>query len=188
MSVKIAIGLGNMGSKYENTRHNIGMEAVATLAKSYGASFVRNKYCAAYLAQTDVAGRRIIFAAPEGYMNESGINIGNILKFCRLKIEDAAIFYDDITIESGRFKLSEGGSAGGHNGIENIINVCGNGFARIRIGLGGKPFKTMDLADYVLGKLDTEETARFNALMPDLKVAFETIVSKGMATAQNCFN
>jgi PTH1 family peptidyl-tRNA hydrolase len=188
MSVHVAIGLGNMGSRYNGTRHNVGMEAVAVIAKSYGAGFVRNKFCAAWLAQADVAGRRIIFAAPEGYMNESGVNIANILRFLKLKIEDAAVFYDDITIESGRFKLSEGGSSGGHNGIENIMAVCGNSFARLRIGLGGKPFKTMALSDYVLGKLGSDESAAFNSMMPNLTLAFESLVKNGMAKAQNEFN
>ena len=188
MSVSLAIGLGNMGSQYNGTRHNVGMEAVARIAKSCGASFVRNKYCAAWLAQADIAGRRIIFAAPEGYMNESGVNIANILRFLKLNIADTAIFYDDITIASGHFKLSQGGSSGGHNGVENIMAVCGNSFARVRIGLGGKPFKTMALSDYVLGKLAPEEATAFDSLVPNLSRAFQCILEKGLATAQNEFN
>lgn len=188
MSVNVAIGLGNMGSRYNGTRHNVGMEAVARIVKMYGGTFVRNKYCAAWLAQADVAGRRIVFAAPEGYMNESGVNIANILRFLKLKIEDAAVFYDDITIEGGRFKLSEGGSSGGHNGVENIMKVCGNSFARLRIGLGGKPFKGMALSDYVLGQLDAAETSKFDSAIPRLAKAFESLVANGMAKAQNEFN
>ena len=177
-----------MGSQYNGTRHNVGMEAVARIAKSYGAGFVRNKYCAAWLAQADIAGRRIIFAAPEGYMNESGVNIANILRFLKLDITDAAIFYDDITIASGHFKLSQGGSSGGHNGVENIMAVCGNSFARLRIGLGGKPFKTMALSDYVLGKLAPEEENAFDSLVPNLERAFQCVLKKGIAAAQNEFN
>lgn len=177
-----------MGSRYNGTRHNVGMEAVARIAKSCGASFVRNKYCAAWLAQADVAGRRVVFAAPEGYMNESGVNIANILRFLKLGIEDSAVFYDDITIECGRFKLSEGGSSGGHNGVQNIMEVCGNSFARVRLGLGGKPFKTMALSDYVLGKLAPDEASAFDAMLPRLSDAFGTLVKKGLAAAQNEFN
>lgn len=188
MSVSLAIGLGNMGSRYNGTRHNVGMEAVARIAKLHGGSFARNKYCAAWLAQADIAGRRVVFAAPEGYMNESGVNIANILRFLKLKIEDAAIFYDDITIDCGRFKLSLGGSSGGHNGVENVMAVCGNSFARLRLGIGGKPFKTMALSDYVLGGLAAGELASFDSMLPRLDAAFERLVSKGLAAAQNEFN
>ncbi len=188
MSVRLAIGLGNMGARYDKTRHNVGMEAVARIAKSFGGSFTRNKYCAAYLCKAQVCGRDVVFAAAEGYMNESGINLAGILKFLKLDISETAVFYDDITIESGRFKLSEGGSAGGHNGVANIMAVCGNSFARVRIGLGGKPFKSMDLADYVLGRLTPAEAANFDSALPDIGAAFGMIVSKGLAAAQNVFN
>ncbi len=188
MSVKIAIGLGNMGSKYDGTRHNVGMDFVARLGKSYGASFVKNKYCAAYLAQANVLGKPVIFAAMEGFMNESGINLGNVLRFCKASIADCLVFYDEIAIDSGKLKLSVGGSSGGHNGIENIMNVCGNSFVRFRIGLGAKPFKTMDLADYVLGKFAGEELSALDALFPEVKAAFELTVSKGIVEAQNKFN
>ncbi|MBO6101772.1 MAG: aminoacyl-tRNA hydrolase, partial [Opitutales bacterium] len=168
MSVKLAIGLGNMGSKYASTRHNAGMEAVARLGRRFGATFARNKYCAAYLAKGLVGGREIIFAAAEGYMNESGVNLANILRFLKLDISEVAVFYDDITLDSGRMKISQGGSSGGHNGVNDIINRCGNDFARVRIGLGAKPFKGMDLADYVLGAMGAEELSGFEALLPKL--------------------
>ena len=188
MAVKVAIGLGNSGSRYEGTRHNAGMQALARIASLCGAKFARNKYCAAYLAKSNIAGSEVVFAAAEGYMNESGVNIANILRFLKADISEAVVFYDDITIALGRFKLSSGGSAGGHNGVANIMERCGNSFARVRLGLGGKPFKEMDLADYVLGRFSEEERAAFEASLPEVKAAFEAICSKGLAAAQNIYN
>lgn len=188
MAVKVAIGLGNSGSQYEGTRHNAGMQAMARIAALYGAKFAQNKYCAAYLAKAAVAGRVVVFAAAMGYMNESGANIANILRYLKADISEAVVFYDDITLPRGGFKLSEGGSAGGHNGVANIMERCGNSFARIRIGLGGKPIKEMDLADYVLGRFSEEERAAFEASIPEMKAAFETVCAKGLAAAQNIFN
>lgn len=188
MSIRLAIGLGNMGSKYNSTRHNLGMEAVAVLGKNFGANFVRNKYCAAYLGKGVVAGSEVIFAAAEGYMNESGVNLANILRFLKLSISEVVVIYDDITLESGKMKLSLGGSAGGHNGVSDVINRCGNDFLRMRIGLGGKPYKNMNLADYVLGVLSPQEQANFETLKPKLIEAFEVIVSRGIVVAQNRYN
>ncbi|MBR4597372.1 MAG: aminoacyl-tRNA hydrolase [Opitutales bacterium] len=188
MAVKVAIGLGNSGSRYEGTRHNAGMQALARIASLYGANFVRNKYCAAYLAKAAVAGSEVVFAAAEGYMNESGVNIANILRFLKADISEAVVFYDDITIALGKFKLSIGGSAGGHNGVANIMERCGNSFIRVRLGLGGKPFKEMDLADYVLGRFSEEERAAFEASLPAAKEAFEAVCAKGLAAAQNVYN
>lgn len=158
------------------------------LGKHFGANFVRNKYCAAYLGKGVVSNREVIFAAAEGYMNESGVNLANILKFLKVGIAETVVLYDDITLDSGRMKLSVGGSAGGHNGVNDIMNRCGNDFVRVRIGLGAKTFKTMSLADYVLGTLTPEEKSNFEALKPSIISAFEMIVEKGIASAQNVYN
>ncbi len=188
MALKLAIGLGNSPAKYDGTRHNVGMMALGRFANLYQASFSLNKYCAAYLCKVNVCGKDVILAATQGYMNESGVNIANILRFLKVDISEVAVFYDDITIPRGSFKISEGGSSGGHNGVENIMMRCGNSFARIRIGLGGKPFKGMDLADYVLGKLSDEESSAFEASIPKLKDAFELMCTKGIVAAQNIYN
>lgn len=188
MAFRLAVGLGNSPSRYEGTRHNVGMAALGRIAGMYQAKFSLNKYCAAYLSKANVCGKDVVFAAAQGYMNESGVNIANILRFLKIDISETIVFYDDITIQRGSFKISEGGSSGGHNGVENIIARCGNSFARVRIGLGGKTFKEMDLADYVLGGLSDDEKVSFEASLPKLKDAFEMICSKGLVAAQNAFN
>lgn len=188
MALKLAVGLGNSPSQYEGTRHNVGMTALGRIASIYQGTFSLNKYCAAYLCKVNVCGKDVVLAVAQGYMNESGVNIANILRFLKVDISETVVFYDDITIQRGAFKISEGGSSGGHNGVENIMMRCGNSFARVRIGLGGKPFRGMDLADYVLGKLSDEEKLAFEASIPKLKDAFEMMCSKGLVVAQNQFN
>ena len=177
-----------MQAKYFGTLHNYGMEAVARLAEAYACEFSRNKFCAAYLAKTEVAACPVVFAAAEGFMNESGVNLGNVLRFLKAKIEDTIVIYDEINLESGAMKISLGGSSGGHNGVENILRICGDGFVRFRLGLGAKPFKTMDLAAYVLSKATPKQLADFDALMPKLKLALELTLSEGAARAQNVIN
>lgn len=188
MSVKVVIGLGNRESVYDGTLHNYGMEAVARLAKAYCCSFTRNKFCAAYLAKAEVAGSVVVFAAAEGYMNESGINLGNILRFLKVSIAETVVIYDEINLASGAMKISVGGSSGGHNGVENILRVCGDGFVRFRLGLGAKPYKTMNLADYVLSKSTPVQKADFDALMPKVKDALELLIKFGVERAQNVIN
>lgn len=188
MSVKVVIGLGNMQAKYMGTLHNYGMEAVARLAKAYGCEFARNKFCAAYLAKAELEGVRVVFAAAEGFMNESGVNLNNILRFLKLTIADTIVIYDEINLESGVMKISLGGSSGGHNGVENILKICGDGFVRFRLGLGQKPYKTMNLADYVLSKATAQQLADFDRLMPKVKMALELTLKQGAARAQNVIN
>ena len=127
-----------------------------------------------------------MLAFADGYMNLSGGNIKNILKFLKFNISEAAVVYDDITLDVGRMKLSLGGSAGGHNGVADIMEKCGNDFARIRIGIGAKPYKTMDLADYVLGKLDESDLSAIRAL--DVKECLSLMLAKGLEGAQNVVN
>ena len=186
MSLKIAIGLGNSGAECANTRHNSGEIVLKEVARACGADFSYNKFCSAYIAKAVIASKPVVLAFADGYMNLSGGNIKNILKFLKFNISEAAVVYDDITLDVGRMKLSLGGSAGGHNGVADIMEKCGNDFARIRIGIGAKPYKTMDLADYVLGKLDESDLSAIRAL--DVKECLSLMLAKGLEGAQNVVN
>ncbi len=185
MSFKIAVGLGNSGEAYEGTRHNVGRSAVLDFARSAGAAFSFEKYCAAYTAV--VSGVRFVLL--NGYMNESGINLARVLKFFKADISETVVAYDDITLDLGRVKLADRGSSGGHNGVENIISVCGESFARLKIGIGSKPFKSMDLADFVLQKIPDDDWKILNQeAFPKTRKALELLFSKGMSEAQNAVN
>ena len=186
MSVKIAIGLGNTGAEYVGTRHNAGRIVLGEVAAACGAGFSYNKFCAAQTAKISLGAHPLAIAFADGYMNLSGDGISKILKFFKLDISEAVVVYDDITLDAGRMKLSVGGSSGGHNGIADVMFKCGNTFARIRIGIGAKPYKTMDLADYVLGKIGDEDLAAIKSL--DVKGCLSLMLSKGIEAAQNVVN
>ena len=186
MQVKIVIGLGNSGAEYEHTRHNAGRIAVAEVARLCGAVFLRNKSCAAHVAKASIESFPIMLAFADGYMNFSGESIGRILRFFKFDITETAVVYDDITLDAGRMKLSVGGSSGGHNGVADIISKCGDGFARIRLGVGAKPLKSMDLADYVLGRLDESQLEALKSL--DVRGCIGLMLSKGLEGAQNVVN
>lgn len=187
MSVNLAVGLGNSEARYALTRHNAGALALERLAKSCGVECMRfDKYANAYLAKGSIAGKPLAFAFAEGYMNESGKGLARILKRLKADISSVAVIYDDITIGVGRMKLSRGGSSGGHNGVADIMEFCGNSFVRVRIGVGAKADKRMDLADHVLGKLSEADLAAISAL--PVRECFSLLLSKGLEAAQNEIN
>lgn len=187
MSVNLAVGLGNSEARYSLTRHNAGALALERLAKSCGVECMRfDKYANAYLAKGSIAGKPLAFAFAEGYMNESGRGLARILKRLKADISSVAVIYDDITIGVGRMKLSRGGSSGGHNGVADIMEFCGNSFVRVRIGVGAKADKRMDLADHVLGKLSEADLAAISAL--PVRECFSLLLSKGLEAAQNEIN
>lgn len=187
MSVNLAVGLGNSEARYALTRHNAGALALERLAKSCGVECMRfDKYAKAYLAKGSIAGKPLAFAFAEGYMNESGRGLARILKRLKADISSVAVIYDDITIGVGRMKLSRGGSSGGHNGVADIMEFCGNSFVRVRIGVGAKADKRMDLADHVLGKLSEADLAAISAL--PVRECFSLLLSKGLEAAQNEIN
>ncbi len=187
MSIKILFGLGNSGAEYANTRHNVGAMALEQIAQARGVQFLKNKFCGAMLAKVDSNGRQFYLAFCDGFMNNSGVGIKKVLSFLKISsLAEVAVVYDDITLPVGRFKISVGGSSGGHNGVNDIMSRLGNDFARIKIGIGAKPFKTMDLADYVLGKLSDEDASSIKSL--NIGECVDTLVAQGVEKAQNLFN
>ena len=186
MSVKIIFGLGNTGVDYLGTRHNTGAMLLKKLADATGAVFVKNKYCGAFVAKAAVAGDTALLAFCDGYMNNSGEGVKKTLAFFKIQPNQTAVIYDDITLPVGRVKLSLGGSCGGHNGVDDVMQKIGNGFVRIRVGIGAKPFKQMSLADYVLSPLSESDT---DAIMSvDIKAIVSDMISKGLDKAQNIHN
>lgn len=180
------MGLGNAGAEYLNTRHNVGIALVGKLATWKNAAFSYNKYCNANVAKIDIAGHELILTYADSFMNLSGESLNKILKFYKISPADCAVLHDDINMQVGRLKLSKGGSAGGHNGIADLMNKCGNDFVRVRIGVGSKPDKRMDLADYVLGKLDATDSKKIDEI--DIVGCMRLIISNGFEAAQNIFN
>lgn len=153
----IIVGLGNPGSQYAHTRHNAGFEAIDRLAEEYRIS-VDNKKFQALCGSGYIEGQKVLLVKPQTYMNLSGESVRAACDFFKIDPEEELIvLYDDISLAPGQLRIRKKGSAGGHNGIKNIIQHLGTQvFKRVKIGVGEKP-KEYDLADYVLGHFSREE-------------------------------
>lgn len=184
----VIVGLGNPSRKYHNTRHNMGFMAIDELADMCGIK-VKDKRHKALVGTGIVGGQKAILVKPETFMNLSGDSVFQVIRYYQADPEnDLIVLFDDISLNPGQLRLRRKGSAGGHNGIKNIIERLGTSdFMRVKIGIGEKPDQ-MDLADYVLGHFSRAE----KAVMKDAaKLAAEAVVSiirDGMDRAMNKYN
>lgn len=153
----IIVGLGNPGTQYAHTRHNAGFEAIDRLADEYRIS-IDNKKFQALCGSGYIEGQKVLLVKPQTYMNLSGESVRAACDFFKIDPEEELIvLYDDISLAPGQLRIRKKGSAGGHNGIKNIIQHLGTQvFQRVKIGVGEKP-KEYDLADYVLGHFSKED-------------------------------
>lgn len=153
----LMVGLGNPTKQYEKTRHNIGFDVMDALADKYNISISENKY-KALCGKGVIEGMKVVLAKPQTYMNLSGESVAELVNYYKLDPEsELIVVFDDISLEPGNIRIRKKGSAGGHNGIKNIIaNLGSSVFPRIKVGVGEKP-KGYDLADYVLGKFSKED-------------------------------
>lgn len=183
----VIAGLGNPGRKYENTRHNVGFCVIDRLADKYGIS-VNEKMFQALVGRGVIEGEKVLLVKPQTFMNLSGESIQPILGYYKVDPEDFVVVYDDISLETGNIRVRGKGSAGGHNGIKNIIARLGTQeFPRVRIGTGEKPSQ-MDLADYVLGHFTSEEQKLMAEAYEAGASACVTLMQEGVETAMNHFN
>ncbi len=184
----IIAGLGNPGSKYENTRHNIGWLAIDELARQQGVTIDRMKFHA-LTAQCVLAGEKVLLMKPTTYMNNSGEAIEEARNFFKIPTENVIVISDDINLDPGKMRIRRKGGAGGHNGLKSIIQCMGTeGFPRIRLGVGAKSHPDMDLADYVLGKFTKEQQKLVDEACKNAAKAAEYIVDGNVNEAMNQFN
>ncbi len=177
--VKLIAGLGNPGSRYENTRHNAGFMAIDRFLSRRGLKFGGEKYRSPYLS-THLCGQKVAFIKPALYMNLSGGPVRQAMEFMKLPPENLLVIHDDIDIALGEARYKIGGGHGGHNGLKSIVVELGDtGFSRIRIGLG-RPPDGVDASDYVLDKVGEEERAAF---FDSFESAFELLESRFLAGA-----
>lgn len=184
----IIAGLGNPGKKYEKTRHNAGFDVMDELAEQYNISIDEKKH-KALCGKGVIAGRKVVLVKPQTFMNLSGESIAEVLSYYKA---DAAtqllVVFDDISLAPGRIRIRKKGSAGGHNGIKNIIARTGTqDFARVKIGVGEKP-RGWDLADHVLGRMDKAERQELESSFTDAVHAIELIVQGEIEQAMNDYN
>ncbi len=184
----IIVGLGNPTKEYDNTRHNIGFAAIDMLADKYGINVTEVKH-KALLGKGVIHGNKVILVKPMTYMNLSGEAVRAIVDYYKVdEEEELLVIYDDISLDVGQFRVRKKGSAGGHNGIKNIIAQLGHDtFQRIKIGVGEKP-KGYDLADYVLGHFSKEDLATLKDGMERIDSAVELILQGNIEEAMNRYN
>jgi len=189
MSIFIVAGLGNPGREYATTRHNAGFTVIDALAGRHGLAWRTQSRFEAKVARWDRAdGRTGVLAKPQTFMNDSGRAVRALADFYKVLPSEIIAIYDDLTIELGRVKVSVRGSAGGHNGVANLLDHLGSGFQRYRIGIGPKSPSEMDLKDFVLGELNPEEQTTFNQLLTTYVDGLDLLIERGRDAAMNTLN
>ena len=184
----IIVGLGNPERRYDGTRHNIGFSAITALADEYNISMDFKKH-KAVCGKGVIEGQKVILAMPQTYMNLSGESVRELVDYYKVDPEEELIIiYDDIALAPGKLRIRAKGSAGGHNGMKNIIAHLGSQeFPRIRIGVGEKP-KGWDLADYVLGRFSREEEPVIREALKNVTQACKLMITEDVTSAMNQYN
>lgn len=187
MTMKLVVGLGNPGRKYQGTRHNVGFDTVAELARRHGSGSVREQFDAEVL-EVGLEGTRMLLLQPQTFMNRSGTSVVKARDFYKVGHQDILVIADDFHLKSGQLRVRGQGSAGGQRGLEDIIRCLGgNDFLRLRIGIGPVPDR-WDPADFVLGKFSKEERSEIDLAVVRAADAVETWVKSGLATCMNRYN
>ncbi len=184
----IIAGLGNPGTKYERTRHNLGFRTVEMLMSKYAEGVDKAKYDA-LVREGTVAGKRVLFMRPQTFMNLSGKAVAAAAKFYKIPAERIIVIFDDVSFDVGTIRVKRNGSAGGHNGIKSIIECLGtNEFPRVKVGAGKKPRPEYDMVDWVLGKFSAEEEKKLEVVFPRACDATVAIIGQGVDPAMNLYN
>ena len=184
----IIAGLGNPTKEYEGTRHNVGFDVIDRLSERYNIDVTMEKH-RGLIGKGMIAGQKVILVKPQTYMNLSGESIRSVIDYYKVDPEkELIVIYDDISLGVGQLRIRAKGSAGGHNGIKNIIQELGTQkFVRIKVGVGAKP-QGWDLADYVLGRFGSEDRKLVDEAQDRACKAVELILSDGPDAAMNEFN
>ncbi len=185
--MKLIVGLGNPGSKYEGTRHNIGFDVIDELAERFQAPLTEAKHKGVY-AVVRKGMEKVLLLKPLTYMNLSGESIGEVMRYYNIDVEDLLVIYDDLDLPVGKIRLRQKGSAGGHNGIKSTIAHVGTQeFNRIRIGID-RPTPPMKVPDYVLGRFTAEEKENMKSVITTSADAVEAWLDHPFLEVMNKFN
>jgi len=181
-AIKLIVGLGNPGSKYEETRHNAGFLLLDELASSYATSFVSEKKFQGDLARTNIGSCDVRLLKPTTFMNLSGESVQAVASFYRIQAEEILVAHDELDIPPGTVKLKQGGGHGGHNGLRDIINHLGRDFWRLRLGIG-HPGDAKKVVSFVLQRAPKSETDLLQSSIDDCVREVSGIVSGDMSAA-----
>jgi PTH1 family peptidyl-tRNA hydrolase len=184
--IKMVVGLGNPGEEYADTRHNVGFRVIDSLAKKLKINVNKRKFNARF-GWGRAGGKKLILLKPWQFMNESGSAVAKALAFYKLSNDDLLVISDDIALEVGVIRLREKGSAGGHNGLADIIEKLGTeNFNRLRVGIGSKEFGSD--VDYVLGRPNDTELHLLDEMVEKAAEAVMCWVQQGIVEAMNRYN
>ncbi|MEE0929275.1 MAG: aminoacyl-tRNA hydrolase [Acutalibacteraceae bacterium] len=182
------VGLGNPGLEYEKTRHNVGFMAMDALCEKYECDCKKVKF-SAYMGDAVIGKKRVLLLKPQTYMNNSGAAVSEAARFYKIAPENILVMYDDISLAPGLIRIRRKGSAGGHNGIKDIIALLGSeDFPRIKIGVGAKPHPEYDLKDWVLGKFSPEDKEKVDTALENTVKAVNEILARGIDSAMNKYS
>lgn len=184
----IICGLGNPGTQYEGTRHNIGFMTIDTLCEKYKLDCKKLRF-KSLTCDAMISGKRCLIMKPTTFMNNSGEAVTEAMSFYKIPPERTVIVFDDISLEPGKLRIRRKGSDGGHNGIKSIIYLSGSDmFPRIKMGVGAKPHPDYNLADWVLGHFRKEQAEALETAMENAVSSIELMVGGKMNEAMNKFN
>lgn len=184
----LIVGLGNPGKEYAFTRHNAGFLTLDYLSDTLNVKINRSKF-KALISEAAIGDKRVLLMQPQTFMNNSGEAVAEAVKFYKIKPENVIVIFDDISLPVGKMRIRKNGSAGGHNGIKSIIAHLGTQeFPRVKIGVGEKPHKEMDLADWVLSRFSQDDQKVLFEKFGDAAAAVKLMVAGKTDEAMNKFN
>ena len=179
------VGLGNPGKKYVNSRHNVGFEMIESVASYFDIKIKKSK-CNALIGEGKIKDKNVVLVKPQTYMNLSGESVGALAKFYKINPEKIIVIYDDIALDVAKLRIRANGSAGGHNGMKNIISHLNtDNFPRVRIGVG-KP--DCDLVDYVLQDFSKSETKQLIEVAKIIPQIVADLLTEGITYSMNKYN
>ncbi|HTD64984.1 MAG TPA: aminoacyl-tRNA hydrolase [Candidatus Limnocylindria bacterium] len=188
-SLHLVVGLGNPGAGYARTRHNAGFLVVEELARRASASWNLEKKFEARVAKADRAGRKMLFAQPQTFMNASGEAVGALMNFYRVPVGQLLVIVDDADLPFGEIRLRAKGSSGGHHGLESIEKHIGSReFARLKVGIGRTQDGRREITNYVLGKFNADEAKLLEKVLRRAADQTECWCEHGVEKAMNQFN
>jgi PTH1 family peptidyl-tRNA hydrolase len=188
MSISVLAGLGNPGGEYEGPRHNVGFLVIDALAARESLSWSSDRHANVLTARWNREGRTLLLVKPQSYVNESGFALRRLLDFHKLPVSSLVAIYDDLTLDVARLKVTVSGSAGGHNGVQSLLDHLENGFVRFRIGIGPRKPPQIDLKDFVLGRIPAEDRSLIDSQISKYLSGLDLLVSEGVAAAMNQLN
>ncbi|PTL38181.1 aminoacyl-tRNA hydrolase [Alkalicoccus saliphilus] len=185
--MKLVVGLGNPGKKYERTRHNIGFDVIDRVQQKWMIDLSEQKFKGIYGVERN-GTEKIFVLKPLTYMNLSGESVGQLMKYFQISVEDLVVIYDDLDLPPGKIRLRQKGSHGGHNGIKSIIQHLGTDqFNRIRVGIG-RPDPGQAVPDYVLGRFSPDDQKKMDEAAEQAAEAVDCWKEEPFLQVMNKFN